>query len=64
MLVSLTDEGEDRNKEVEVCQKHVVRGMENSPNYSNKKNFIESGLKLGPLVEKVNNILEKIIVLR
>ena len=64
MLLSLTDEGEDRNKEVEVCQKYTVRGLENSPNYSNKKNFIESGLKLGPLVERVNNILEKIIVLR
>ena len=32
MLVSLTDEGEDRNKEVEVCQKHAVRRLENSPN--------------------------------
>ena len=31
MLVSLTDEGEDGNKEVEVCQKHTVRGLENSP---------------------------------
>ena len=32
MLLSLTHEGEDKNKEVEVCQKHTVRGLENSPN--------------------------------